>query len=80
MDLLYGYKYRDYLKRQEQAILTCNLINGIGAPKKTLNVYDLIGYWCDGIEMNKAEYYQYQREKARKYKQLKRKRGVVNHA
>ncbi|MCF7936914.1 MAG: hypothetical protein K9L28_11290 [Synergistales bacterium] len=56
------------------------MINGIGAPKKTLNVYDLIGYWCDGIEMNKAEYYQYQREKARKYKQLKRKRGVVNHA
>lgn len=67
-DLIYAWKYSEYLESQKRAQHAAWIINACGRLKHPVSVNDLAGYWVDGQIMSKGEYHEHlkKRVKARR--------------
>jgi hypothetical protein len=68
-DLVYAYKYREYLESLKRAQHAVWLMNASGNLRHPVRVEDLVGYWADGEIMGKNEYFQYCKDKIKRKKQ-----------
>ncbi len=67
-DLIYAWKYSEYLESQKRAQHAAWIINACGRLKHPVSANDLAGYWVDGQIMSKGEYHEHlkKRVKARR--------------
>ncbi len=74
LDLIDGYRYRDYLETRRLASLTALICNASGNLKRALRVNDITGHWVNGRILDSQEYFEYSKALAikRKHDRLKR--------
>ena len=74
MDLIDGYRYRDYLETRRLMSAAALIANSSGNLKRPLRVDDLVGHWVDGRILDRQEYFEYSKALAisRKHARLRR--------
>lgn len=70
-DLLYAWRYTEYLEMTKYATLGSWLVNVSGNVKHTVKPTDLIGHWVEGRVLSESQYHTYLKEK------IKAKKGAV---
>ncbi len=58
-DLLYAWKYAEYLESQKRAQSAAWIMNASGNLKHPVRVEDLVGHWVDGRVLSKNEYHEH---------------------
>jgi hypothetical protein len=74
LDLIDGYRYRDYLETRRLTAAAALVANCSGNLKRPLRVDDLVGHWVNGRLMDTQEYWEYSKALAikRKHDRLRR--------
>ena len=74
LDLIDGYRYRDYLETRRLMSAAALIANSSGNLKRPLRVDDLVGHWVDGRILDRQEYFEYSKALAirRKHERLRR--------
>jgi len=71
-DLLYAWKYAEYLELQKRAQSAAWIMNATGNLKHPVRVEDLSGYWVDGQVLSKNDYHEHLKSK------IKARKGEQN--
>jgi hypothetical protein len=64
-DLIYAWRYSEYLESQKRAQQAAWIMNACGRLKHPVRTNDLAGYWVDGQIMSKNEYHEHLKNKVR---------------
>lgn len=74
MDLIDGYRYRDFLETRRLMSAAALIANSSGNLKRPVRVDDLVGHWVDGRILDRQEYFEYSKALAirRKHERLRR--------
>ena len=74
LDLIDGYRYREYLETRRAMTAAALVANASGNLKRQVRVEDLVGHWVDGRIIGSAEWAAQQKELAiqRKHERLRR--------
>lgn len=67
-DLIYAWRYSEYLETQKRAQLGAWIMNASGNMKHTIQPIDLCGHWVNGKILSKNEYHNYLKQKIKKRK------------
>lgn len=70
-DLLYAWRYNEYLRMTKLATLGSWLLNASGNLKHSVKPTDLVGHWVDGKVMSEVQYHTHLKNK------IKAKKGAV---
>lgn len=70
-DLIYAWRYSEYLETQKRAQHAAWIMNAAGNLKRPVRVEDLSGFWVDGEVLNKNEYHEYQKRRIQARKERK---------
>jgi hypothetical protein len=62
-DLVYAWRYSEFLETQKRAQHAAWLMNATGNLKRPVRVEDLSGFWVDGEVLSKNEYHEYQKRR-----------------
>lgn len=65
-DLIYAWRYSEYLEYQKIAHLAAWLLNGSGNLKMPIRADELVGRWVDGQVMSERKYREYMKRKMQK--------------
>ncbi len=68
-DLLYAWRYAEYLESRHRAQHATWILNGSGNLKHTIRVEDLVGHWVDGQVMSKGDYHEFLKRKIKARKE-----------
>ena len=64
-DLIFAWRYREYLEAQKRAQLGAWIMNASGNLKHPVNAQDLAGYWVNGRVLSKNEYHEHLKSRVR---------------
>lgn len=76
-DLIYAWRYSEYLESQKRAQLGAWIMNSSGNMKHAVQPVDLCGHWVNGRIMSKNEYHEHLKGKIKKNK-TKKTRGEAS--
>ncbi len=77
LDLIDGYRYRDWLESRRLMTAAVLIANCSGNLKHPLSVEDLVGRWVDGQIMDEDAYGEYCKDLARRHRAERlRQQGV----
>jgi len=74
-DLVYAFRYREYLESAKRAQHAAWIMNASGNLKHPVRVEDLVGHWVDGQVMSKNEYFEHCKARIQRNKETRRKGG-----